>query len=81
MALCDVELEDDPSSNLSVFDGFLETVVLGELSSRLTRQSRKGSLPFSSNFLLNCMSVFCSLRWWWNASITSCHTAVKVSST
>ena len=39
------------------------------LSSRVTRQSRKRSLPFSSTSLVNCMSVFCSLRCWWNASI------------
>ena len=36
------------------------------LSSRVTRQSRKRSLPFSSTSLVNCMSVFCSLRCWWN---------------
>ena len=31
--------------------------------------SRKGSLLFSSTSLVNCMSVFFPLRWWWNASI------------
>ena len=59
MALFDVRLQDDSCSNLSVCLGVLLTVVHIKLSSRLTRKSRKGSLPFSSTPLVDCMSVFC----------------------
>ena len=43
------------SGNLSVFVGFLYIVVLSLLLSRLTRQSRKGNLPFSLISLVNCL--------------------------
>ena len=42
--------------------GFLYTVVRSSLLSRLTKQSRKGSFPFSSISLVNWMSAFCSFR-------------------
>ena len=51
------------SSNPSVCVGFLYTVVRSSLLSRRTKQSRKGSFPFSSISLVNWMSAFCSLRW------------------
>ena len=61
--------------------GFLSTVVRGLLLSRLTRQSRKVILPFSSISLVNCMYVFCLLRCSRSKSISSLCTAVIVSST
>ena len=42
--------------------GFLKNVVRGLLLPRVTKQSRKGILLFSSIFLVNCMSAFCLLR-------------------
>ena len=49
---------DDWSSNRSACVGFLYIVVRGLLLSRVTKQSRKGILPFSSISLVNCMSAF-----------------------
>ena len=72
VALCEVWLQDDSSSNLSVCVGFLDIVVRSSLLSRLNKQSRKESFPFSSISLVNWMSAFCSLRWSWKASISSC---------
>ena len=60
--------------------GVLLTVVHIKLSSRLTRKSRKGSLPFSSTPLVDCMSVFCWPRRWCNAWNSLCFMAVIVSS-
>ena len=50
------------------------------LLSRVTRQSRKGILPFSSISLLNWMLVFCLFKCSWNssASILRYHLALIV---
>ena len=56
VTLCEVGLWDDSSSNLSVCVGFLYTVVRSSFLSRLTKQSGKGSFPFSSISLVNCFS-------------------------
>ena len=80
VALCDVGLKDDSSSDVSVYVSFLLTVVFRGLSSQLTRPCRKGTLPFSWISLVNCLSVFCMLRGWWNASNSLCRTAVNVLS-
>ena len=55
VALCEVGLQDVWSSSLSMCVGFLKTytVVLRVLFSRVTKQSRKDILPFSSIFLVN----------------------------
>ena len=41
---------------------FSVNVVRSSFLSRVTKQSRKGILPFSSISLVNCMSAFCPLR-------------------
>ena len=43
------------------------------LFSRVTKQSRKGILPFSSISLVNWMLVFCSFKCSWNSSCTQPH--------
>ena len=62
VALREVGLYEDWSSNWSVCVGFLSIVVFSLLLSRVTKQSRKGILPFSSIFLVNCLSAFCFFK-------------------
>ena len=52
-----------------------ETVVRRVLFSRVTKQSRKGVLPFSIS-LVNWMLVFCLFKCSWNSSILFLCTAV-----
>ena len=68
VTLCEVGLKDMLSSSLSVCVGLLETVVCWVLFSHVTKQSRKGILPFSLISLVNWMLVFCLFKCSWNSS-------------